>query len=223
MSSTLLNGYYLAAAAVAFFLIRWSLRKPSEEDDSEDENLGVSLPHFHHTGAYLSGALVAIGVTYLAFSNYSIGTSRQWWLLDMFDSTSVKPYEAPMGLPVPGTVSSRYVENHDRFSPVAATLAAPEGADAENGERMYNIYCAPCHAGEGKGNGPAAKRAGTIPGIGLSATGMQSEGYLYLTIRNGSAIMPGYSWAMDDDEMWDVVAYLRSLFPAPEPVAEAEE
>ena len=59
----------------------------------------------------------------------------------------------------------------------------------------------------------------------MSSSSAKSEGYLYLTIRNGSAIMPGYSWAMNDEEMWDVVAYLRSLFPAPEPepVAEVEE
>ena len=53
------------------------------------------------------------------------------------------------------------------------------------------------------------------PGIPLSGTSMQTEGYLYLTIRNGGAIMPSYYWAMNDAEMWDVVAYLRSLFPAP--------
>ena len=128
-----------------------------------------------------------------------------------------------MGLPVDGTISSRYVENHNRFSAEAASLKAPDGSDADNGERMYNTYCAPCHAAQGEGNGPAAKRSGTIPGIALSGSATKTEGYLYLTIRNGSAIMPGYSWAMADSEMWDVVAYLRSLFPAPEPVAEGEE
>jgi mono/diheme cytochrome c family protein len=223
MSGNLLIGYYFAAAAVAFFLILWMLGKPSDEDTDEDKNLSVALPHFHHTGAYLSGAIVLLTATFLAFSNYSIGTTRQWFMIDMFDSTMVKPYEAPMGLPVDGTISSRYVENHNRFAPEAANLVAPEGTDAANGKRMYNTYCAPCHAAEGKGNGLAAKRSGTIPGIALSGSAMKTDGYLYLTIRNGSAIMPGYSWAMADSEMWDVVAYLRSLFPAPEPVAEGEE
>ena len=223
MSNNLMFGYYLAAGAVAFFLILWMLRKPSEEQEEEVKNLSVKLPHFHHTGAYISGAVVAVLVTYLAFSNYSLGTDRQWWLLDMFDARTVKPYEEPMRLPAEGTVSDRHVPNFDRFSEEGRNLVAPTTGDLVRGEKMYNTYCAPCHAEEGKGNGPVAKRAQTIPGIGLSGSSMQTEGYLYLTIRNGGALMPAYSWAMNDEEMWDIVAYLRSLFPAPEAVAEVEE
>lgn len=221
MSSKLLLGFYVAAAAVAVFVLLWILRKPGEEESEDPKDLSVSLPYFHHAGAYISAGLVATILVYLTFSNYTLGTDRQWWLLDMFDSTMVKPYEAPMGSPVEGTVSSRYVQNYNRYLPEANDLLAPEGADVVHGERMYNTYCAPCHAAAGKGSGPVAKRAKTIPGIPLSSTSAKSEGYLYLTIRNGGAMMPAYSWAMEDDEMWDVVAYLRSLFPAP--VLEVEE
>jgi mono/diheme cytochrome c family protein len=42
-------------------------------------------------------------------------------------------------------------------------------------------------------------------------TGLRSDGYLYLTIRNGAAVMSGYGQAMDDDEMWAIVSYIRTL------------
>lgn len=221
MSNTLLLGYYAAAAAVAVFVILWVIRKPGEDESEETTDLSVSLPYFHHTGAYLSAGFVVVTLAFYFFTNYTMGTDRQWWLIDMFDSSMVKAYEAPMASPADGTVSDRYVQNYNRYLPEANELTAPEGADVVHGERMYNTYCAPCHAVEGKGFGPVAKRSGTIPGIALSGSSTKSEGYLYLTIRNGGAVMPAYSWAMDDAEMWDVVAYMRSLFPAP--VLEVEE
>jgi mono/diheme cytochrome c family protein len=221
MSNTLLLGYYAAAAAVAVFIILWIIRKPGEDESEETTDLSVSLPYFHHTGAYLSAGFVVVTLAFYFFTNYTMGTDRQWWLIDMFDSSMVKAYEAPMASPADGAVSDRYVQNYNRYLPEANELTAPEGADLAQGERMYNTYCAPCHAVEGKGFGPVAKRSGTIPGIALGGSSSKSEGYLYLTIRNGGAVMPAYNWAMDDAEMWDVVAYLRSLFPAP--VLEVEE
>ena len=223
MSSKLLIAFYLAAGALAFLIIVWMKRKPSEDETREVKNLAVKLPHFHHTGAFISAGVVAVTLVYLAFSNYSIGTTRQWWLLDMFDARHVKPYEQPMRTPAVGSVSTTHVVNYDRMTSEGRALSAPIEGDADNGERMYNTYCAPCHAEAGTGNGPVAVRAKTIPGIPLAGTAMQTEGYLYLTIRNGGAIMPSYYWAMTDAEMWDVVAYLRRLFPVPEAVAGLEE
>ena len=37
----------------------------------------------------------------------------------------------------------------------------------------------------------------------------KSDGYIYLTIRNGSAIMPRHGYMMSDQEMWSVVRYIR--------------
>ena len=93
MSSKLLIAFYLAAGALAFLIIVWMKRKPSEEETREVKNLAVKLPHFHHTGAFISAGVVAVTLVYLAFSNYSIGTTRQWWLLDMFDARHVNPQE----------------------------------------------------------------------------------------------------------------------------------
>ncbi len=47
---------------------------------------------------------------------------------------------------------------------------------------------------------------------------------MFLTIRDGGTMlgpaskMPGYGWAMEDEEIWSLVNYLQNKFGAPPPV-----
>jgi mono/diheme cytochrome c family protein len=54
-----------------------------------------------------------------------------------------------------------------------------------------------------------------MPGVPLvGAAGVakaRSDGYLYLTIRNGGVIMPSYGLQLSDEEIWSVVSYVREL------------
>ncbi len=79
---------------------------------------------------------------------------------------------------------------------------------------MYGIYCTPCH-GDGVVVG-AVGEPGRFPGVvplagprGIAKS--RTDGWIYLTIRNGGAIMPNYGWAMSDEEMWAIVDYVRTL------------
>jgi mono/diheme cytochrome c family protein len=145
------------------------------------------------------------------------------WDIDMADSPAVKSYERLMPPPPAGTVAQPHLLtprspslNYTRFTPQSATLASPLTDDAESralGGEMFNIYCVPCH-GTGMQPGPVGE-PGRLPGVipfgllkGIIST--RAEGDLYLTIRNGGAIMPSYGWAMTDEEMWSVVHYIRS-------------
>jgi mono/diheme cytochrome c family protein len=79
---------------------------------------------------------------------------------------------------------------------------------------MYNIYCSPCH-GDGVNLGTVAQ-PGRYPGVVALAgdNGIlkaRNDGWVYLTIRNGGAIMPNYGWAMSDTEMWSIVDYVRTM------------
>jgi mono/diheme cytochrome c family protein len=121
-------------------------------------------------------------------------------------------------------------------------LPNPLPASAENlarGKNMFRIYCTPCH-GKPNDQGIIEKlgtvaQPGRMPGVVplTGATGVLSkrnDGQVYRVIRMGNAIMPAYSWAMSDDEMWSIVHYTRTLdngaytppTPAPAP-AEQEE
>jgi mono/diheme cytochrome c family protein len=87
------------------------------------------------------------------------------------------------------------------------------------GEKSFTIYCVACHGVEGGGGAPvmdntSGKRypvpAAMLKGEG-SAASIRTDGYIYLTIRNGAAVMSGYAQALDDDEMWAIVSYIRTL------------
>ena len=87
---------------------------------------------------------------------------------------------------------------------------------------MFGVYCQTCHGVEGKGGAQVMRNE---PDVGIrrfpvaapilsgpsNVSAMRPDGYIYLTIRNGGAVMPGYGQAMSDEEMWATVAYIRTL------------
>ncbi len=149
------------------------------------------------------------------------------WDLDMVDSDAIKAYEAEMRTLPAGVVSQPHLltplawrKNYRRESPEGQALANPlDVADASvlsQGERMYGVYCTPCHGSDGVNLGPVAA-PGRYPGIAILAgpdgrLQSRTDGHVYLTIRNGGGIMPSYDWAMNDAEMWSIVAYMRAEF-----------
>ena len=147
-----------------------------------------------------------------------------YWDIDMVDAYFVRAYEAPMlQLPEESVSQNRWVANYDRLTPEGQALASPYPADEAHlaqGEKMFNTYCSTCHGKEGKGgaavmkNGPGANRYPVPPAM-LSGAGnssaLRTDGYIYLTIRNGGNIMKGYDISMNEEEMWSVVSYIRTL------------
>jgi mono/diheme cytochrome c family protein len=104
---------------------------------------------------------------------------------------------------------------------VAGTLliGVASGADVAKGKAAYNQYCASCHGATGKGDGPAAAALNPKP-RDLSdkayARSLKDE-YLFQVTKDGgpavkkSPLMPGWGKSLKDDQIKDVVAYLRSL------------
>lgn len=145
------------------------------------------------------------------------------WDIDLVDAYYYRGYEWKM-MDVPEGAVSRnmWVANADRMTPEGQALTSPyptNEAFIAKGERMFDVYCATCHGAQGLGgaevaNNESGKRYPVMPprlsGDGNSSA-LRPDGYIYLTIRNGGAIMPSYGAAMNDDEMWAVVAYIRTL------------
>ena len=162
------------------------------------------------------------------------------WDIDMADGQASKAYSHVMaGLP-DGVIAQDsklspvgYTPNYQRTSPEGMALTSPfEFTDDSlaTGERMFGIYCTPCH-GDGENLGPVAA-PGRFPAVipisgpaGIAKA--RTDGWLYLTIRNGGAIMPYYGWAMNDAEMWSIVQYVRTLpnaeYIPPAPPASVDE
>jgi mono/diheme cytochrome c family protein len=158
------------------------------------------------------------------------------WDTDMADQQPVKAYEQVMAPPVEGTVAQPnlltpepQVQNWLRGSPEGQALTSPYPADDAQlalGQHMFQIYCTPCHGVDGEHLGPVAapgRLPGVVPLAGPAGVAhLRTDGWIYLTIRNGGAVMPTYGWAMSDREMWSVVAYVRTLANAAAP-APAQE
>ncbi|MCB9685656.1 MAG: cytochrome c [Alphaproteobacteria bacterium] len=147
------------------------------------------------------------------------------WDIDMADSQTTKGYERDMGTLPDGVVAQPSVEspkthvtNFKRGSPEGQALVNPLAQGPETlarGEKMYQTYCSPCHGKDGANLGPVAQ-PGRVPGVvplagAAGVAKLRTDGWLYLTIRNGGAVMPPYDWALSDQEMWSIVSYVRTL------------
>jgi mono/diheme cytochrome c family protein len=159
-----------------------------------------------------------------------LGSTVAWafpWDIDMVDAYFFRAYEWSM-MPLPEGVVSRdhYAQNGDRTTAEGVAMANPlEPANAPTiaqGQHMFEVYCATCHGVEGKGGAEVVRNDPSlgvsrypIPPPMLSGAGaistMRSDGYIYLTIRNGGALMPAYGQAMDATETWAIVSYIRTL------------
>lgn len=91
---------------------------------------------------------------------------------------------------------------------LVAALAAPGVALAANvveGQRIYNQHCIGCH-------GPGGNSA--IPNAPKFARGerlMQPDMMLLASIKAGKMTMPSFNGILRDQEILDVIAYLRTL------------
>jgi mono/diheme cytochrome c family protein len=166
--------------------------------------------------------LLLAGLAGLGLSTVALGLP---WDVDMANGQQRKAYSFDMQ-PLPEGVVAQpsmtspkgFAPNYVKGTPDAEALVNPFSGDATvaNGKKMFQTYCTPCH-GDGVNLGPVAGTPpNRLPGVAVLAgpngvAHTRSDGYIYLTVRNGGNIMPSYGWAMTDEEMWSVVAYVRTL------------
>lgn len=105
-----------------------------------------------------------------------------------------------------------------RFAPVEITQQL-----IDRGEERFNIYCAICHGYGGDGKGSAGLRWSYAPanlttGVYVDRDDPKgADGHLFDVVRNGvwsptgANLMPGYAHAVDENDAWAIVAYMRVL------------
>lgn len=90
--------------------------------------------------------------------------------------------------------------------------AEPAG-DAKKGQARYDQYCVVCHGPRGLGDGPMAK-ATSPPATKLTAPEVRNktDQDLLSAIADGvRTSMPAWRGLLSDQELQDVLAYIRSL------------
>jgi mono/diheme cytochrome c family protein len=95
--------------------------------------------------------------------------------------------------------------------------------DAKAGKTKYDANCVGCHGATGKGDGAAAAALNPKPQDHTDGKIMNalSDKYLFDIIKDGGAamkkapFMPASNKKLSDQEISDVVAYIRSLANPP--------
>jgi mono/diheme cytochrome c family protein len=95
--------------------------------------------------------------------------------------------------------------------------------DKAEGKKIYLTYCAACHGESGKGDGLAAGSMPVKPADHTNGEVMnkQSDQFLFEIVSKGGAevqkspMMPGWGGQLKENQIRDVIAYIRSLATPP--------
>jgi mono/diheme cytochrome c family protein len=139
---------------------------------------------------------------------------------------ATKPAAAPAAAAAPATAQAAA----PAAAPAAPAAAAGGGApapggkaDASKGAPLYATNCASCHGPKGDGDGPVGAALNPKPAKHSDGSYMNplTNEHLFKTIKEGGAavgkspMMAPWGGVMTDDQIWDVVAFVRSLAKPP--------
>jgi mono/diheme cytochrome c family protein len=151
---------------------------------------------------------------------------------DMHDQNKLEPGEASPFFgdgrgarhPVEGTVArGRLRDDRHLHEGKTSPLGAPdELADTfpmpvtrelvQRGQERYNIFCAPCHARTGDGDGMVVRRGFQKPQtFHREELRTAKVGHVFEVVSKGLGVMPGYAAQINAPDRWAIVAYVRAL------------
>lgn len=89
---------------------------------------------------------------------------------------------------------------------------ATSDASVKAGLALYTKNCASCHGKTGLGDGVKARALKTHPGDFSKAPFTdQTDGEMFYRTKTGRDEMPKYEGKLSDDDIWNLVNYMRSL------------
>jgi mono/diheme cytochrome c family protein len=142
-------------------------------------------------------AVAVIGVSLVACDNMANQPKRL-------------PFELPYGAEAqwPETPVAHTVARDDRpVSTPPVTMAL-----LQRGQQRFDIYCAPCHARTGEGDGMIVQRGFPQPPSYLIERLRDAPNqHFYDVITHGYGAMFPYADRVDPADRWAIVAYIRAL------------
>lgn len=174
---------------------------------------------------------LAISALALGALTLSTQQAQAWpWTNDMMNQQSIKPQEeirpfASRSVPVSGIPSAQW-EDRDATEDLK-NPHAPSAKSIAKGKQLFAIYCTACHGATGRAEAEVVARG--MPANDLTDEMVQvdmTDGWIFGTITFGSAIMPPYGRAGDQDgeargsndlsieERWHVVNYIKHQLKA---------
>lgn len=174
------------------------------------------------TTSRISGPGPSIALFALALLGTGVGCHR-----DMRDQPRYEVYEASGFFPdgqsarplVAGTVARGHLDEDEAFLTgreggqlVSAIPVEIDRAVLLRGQERFNIFCAPCHAPTGDGEGMIVQR-GFRKAASMHADRLRNApaGHFFDVISNGFGAMPNYRVQISPRDRWAIVAYVRVL------------
>ena len=113
--------------------------------------------------------------------------------------------QPPAKAPAPENKSP--AQTADRVNPVK-----PTEESLSKGKKLYGIDCAMCHGKDGDGKGDMASDVKNVTDFtNPDALKNSTDGALFYVIRNGKGEMPPEGDRAKDNDIWNLVNYIRSL------------
>ncbi len=104
--------------------------------------------------------------------------------------------------------------SHWNAPAMAATLVNPVAADdvsVKRGSSLYAMNCIACHGATGRGDGPVSATLDPKPADLVVMAPMHPGGDFFWKIENGRGVMPAWKDTLDENQIWDLVNYIKSL------------
>ena len=96
------------------------------------------------------------------------------------------------------------------FAVVLLSIFAGPSRAQGGGEALYKSKCVACHGADGKGATATGKSLGARD-LGSSEVQAQSDEQLVEAITKGKGKMPAYGKTLKDEQIKDLVSYVRGL------------
>ena len=87
-----------------------------------------------------------------------------------------------------------------------SNIPAAQAADVFNGKKIYQNYCESCHGPRGQG------QMAEVPNFTRGQTLMRSDLAIFESVRSGKNAMPAFWGVLEEQEILDVIAYIRTLY-----------
>ena len=120
----------------------------------------------------------------------------------------------PDSLSVPTIGADPYAAAAAPYDAVEKKIFAPTATDASiaHGDSLFHTVCWSCHGKTMAGDGPVVAK-GMIPPpdlLGESTRG-RTDGFMYMYMRHGGAIMPSSGNVLSSRDAWSLVHYIRYM------------
>lgn len=80
------------------------------------------------------------------------------------------------------------------------------------GKKHFETFCSVCHGAAGRGKGTLGSSYPiSVPDLTRPDLASRQDGFFFIKISKGGAMMPSYGHAISPNERWQIISYLRTL------------